>query len=642
MALRKSIDPYKQILASLLTDVKRVTREVITPSAYRRTIQKIEKRCAAEGLGFLTKTLPALGKAVDKTLAGIGYLDAAELRLATLPDSKLPKLFGELFKMVYSSDGQVLQSPCVTCIKAIRQLCFVFYKLKLEYAPELEQKVLSQFVKTEDEISVYHQMFSSLADTIDEHGMNAVQPLMGDEAYAIVRRARDLLARVFLSFDTDSIVPRHGPGVVSTKERLWNKFRFTRLNPRIQQSYPFDAFYRASVGHLCDTLSEVNSLTIEDAPAKVLLVPKDSRGPRLISCEPLEFQWIQQGLGRAIVDWVERHPLTRDHVHFTDQQPNQFGALLGSSTGKYATLDLKEASDRVTVGLVRLLFPQNVANVLLDCRSSATVLPDGQKLTLKKFAPMGSALCFPTLALTIWAILTGSATDAETRDSLLVYGDDVIVPTAKAVNAIRTLESFGLQVNRDKSCYQGSFRESCGVDAYKGYNITPVRIKDCWSSRPRAGVYESYLEQSRNFYKLGYLETSRVISSWIVKTYGRGVPVAELGLPGNALIETPDGYLFPRERFNKRLQRREYKVLSVETPRITSPKSGWENLLRYFTEGCTSKTDTDTWEHQQKLNQRLPVSLYSDQKSVWEFSESLSSSLYTQRNTSHLVLRWRG
>jgi len=112
MASNKSQDPYIQILGHLLLDVKTSLSGVITSSAYRRTIQKIERRYALEGMGFLTKTLPSLGKRLDQALAENTIMDATALRFEPLRGSKLPKLFGELFQRVFSIDGRVLPEPC--------------------------------------------------------------------------------------------------------------------------------------------------------------------------------------------------------------------------------------------------------------------------------------------------------------------------------------------------------------------------------------------------------------------------------------------------------------------------------------------------------------------------------------------------
>lgn len=628
MVNNKSLDLYKQVIATLLSDVQTSHSNVFTPRALRLTQKKVLTRITREGLSFLTKTLPRLGKAFDKALLGKVPLDSTGWALCAHPGSKLPKFLGELFQCIFSHDGWVLPTPCVTCIKHVRQVLYLFYKLKLPNLPDDEAAVLSLFERTEQDISSYNDTFTRIAEGIDSNRSyyNEINPI---EARSVIRKARILLARVFSGFDPTDILPRHGPGVVSTKERLWDKYRFRRINPRINQTYPFDAYFCASPGHVCDSFKTYQDLEEVESNAKVILVPKDSRGPRLISCEPLEFQWIQQGLGSAIVRRVESHFLTKWNVHFTDQQPNQFGALLGSSTGRYSTLDLKEASDRVTIGLVRLLFPEPLLGALLNSRSQATTLPDGRVLKLNKFAPMGSALCFPILALTVWAILSAAERDADARKSILVYGDDVIVKTESSANAIKWLEAFGLLVNRDKSCTSGFFRESCGVDAYKGINVTPVRIRTTWASHPSPEIYTSYIAYANSFYRLGHYKTYDLFVEYLTKIY-REIPEDDGIITAPSLIVTPDKNKPKRTRINVSLQKRETLVWDVTTPPLKRETDGWLMLLRFFSEAGRTSTHEEAFHTSRRSVQDLAV-----------MREPFSVRLYTRRNTSILVKRWR-
>jgi hypothetical protein len=418
MAATKSLDELS-IIAAVLHDVYTTHGSWFSYSAYSHTLNKVEKRLNQEGIGFLTKTLPRLGKALDRALSSSTLLNANALRFDSQDNSCLPRFLGEAFNRVFDIDGSLLPDPCVTCVRVIRQICYLFYKYELPYSEVQKISVIQKFVKTEDDLStiVQHLRLLRSCHELNNHA-GARLPKSG--VIRVVRKARRSLSDLFAFFDPTDIRPRHGPGAVATKQHLWDKFKWVNVSGNITQKYPLDAYFYASLSHFCDRLDGVSAIKQESLSARVLLVPKDSRGPRLISCEPVDNQWIQQGLGRAIVDLVEHNALTRFNVFFTDQAPNQRGALLGSSNGRYATLDLNEASDRVSLDLVHLLFPPHICEYLECCRSSSTVLPNKEVLTLHKFAPMGSSLCFPILALTVWAILNAAAPDKDTRDSILV------------------------------------------------------------------------------------------------------------------------------------------------------------------------------------------------------------------------------
>jgi len=641
MVFNKSLDEVN-VIAALLRDAHASNGEVFNTRALKLTCQKVRKRAREEGIGFLTKTLPHLGKCFDKALTGISRMNARECGFTPANASELPRFLGEFFIRIFHPDGSLLPVPDAISVVWIRRILYCYYKYELPYSDDQEHKVLEAFKQAEKDLTAMSSTYANWRDCLhrnterrrhiqrDISSNIATNKVAGWDGNAgtVIREARILLSNLFSSFDPYDIVPRHGPGVVATKQRLSEKYLWTNVSSRITEVYPFDAYFCASNGHVCDVYDSFDTVTNTDHSARVLLVPKDSRGPRLISCEPVDYQWVQQGLRQAIYRLVESHDLTRFNVFFTDQGPNQRAALLGSTHGRYATLDLKEASDRVSLDLVHLLFPEHLHR-FLDCsRSLSTVLPDGEKLVLKKYAPMGSALCFPIMALTIWALLTASAHNADTseKESILVYGDDVIVPTARAESAINILEEFGLKINHSKSCIQGFFRESCGVDAFKGIDVTPVRFRTVWKESPSPEVYASYIAYANSFYDKQCYHTYEEIVRGLVAVYGP-IPDEYMQVACPSLRVSPTPSQFFKKRTNVHLQKQEYKVRILKTPSVSQVIPGWNMLLRSFTEFHGS--DPANTPDSQRIDNPLD---YRDPSVV---------SLYTKRHTSMLVWRWR-
>lgn len=617
------IDIY---IATLLRDVSTLHSGVYTPREYRLDCRKAIKRCSREGISFLTKALPRLARAFDRALTGEISLDCTGFKT----QFGVPIFMGSLFKRVFAHDGLVLPTPCVYCIATIRQVLLALSKYELPYEQDQEEKVIEQFEKTEDELLDISLRLSHLASNVDSNVPTSRQRFdFGGKGY-VIARARTRLARLFASFDHKDITPSHGPGAVSTKEQLWDKWKFTSVSSRIAHTYAVDEYFYSSPTHLVDDLQGFYALKEQENSARVVLVPKDSRGPRLISCEPLEFQWVQQGLSRAIVGHVEKHPLTRCSVNFTDQCPNRIAALYGSQNGRYATLDLKEASDRVSIGLVQLLFPDPLLGALLDCRSLSTELPGGKVLFLNKFAPMGSALCFPILALCIWSILTAGAPDAYTRERILVYGDDVIVPTAFSRDAIELLEAFGLLVNRAKSCTSGFFRESCGLDAFAGVDVTPLKMRTVWSSHRCPHVLASWISYANSFWQKRYYNMYWYIADKLFKVYG-SIPERVRSTDPLSLAVVPEHLRPSLRRWNSKLQKLEHKVISIRPVRINREIAGWSMLLRYFTEGQRQPAhDPNVIGHSQARPDQAEV-----------FIPPFSVRSYTKRKTVKIVYRWR-
>jgi hypothetical protein len=200
-------------------------------------------------------------------------------------------------------------------------------------------------------------------------------------------------------------------------------------------------------------------------------------------------QYVQQALMQKLVPLLENSRIGASQG-FTDQLLNRAKAREGSVTGAYATLDLSEASDRVLASLIYdALAPwPTVQEAVMSSRSSSSQLPSGRIISLRKFASMGSALCFPIEVMAFSAIIfTGmrkaggypakEALRVFAAGEVRVYGDDIIVPVYSVDYVEEFLEIFGLKVNRSKSFSIGKFRESCGGDYYDGVNVTPVRIR---------------------------------------------------------------------------------------------------------------------------------------------------------------------
>lgn len=544
-----------------------------SPRSLRRDIQTLSERTAKEGLSFLSKTLPKLGKALDQGLAGTHFSIPREFKRSH-ENRSIPAFLQAYFKCVFDVDGNLLEGAEPAAVEHLRQVLFFAYKLELPYDSADESAVIDGFVATEQEL---------------ERSVNWT-------GSATVAAAGYIARTVFSDFDPKDIVPRHGPGAVATGERLDEKWHFARLYDGIHQVYPYyDYFIVGGSRELIDRLEWYKSLERrKTGVAKVVLVPKDSRGPRLISCEPLEFQWIQQGLGRKMVCHMESFWMTKGHINFTHQEINQQLARESSISRQFATLDLKDASDRVSLDLVREVFkhtPQLLRS-LEACRTSATELPDGRVITLKKYAPMGSALCFPVEAFVFWAIIV-AAIARESRlppqsvgKSVYVYGDDLVVPTEYAHLSMQALESVGLKVNTQKCCITGPFRESCGFDAFKGHKVTPLRLRKQWTGRSSDGAaYASYISLANALSLKGYAKCADRIWEELSRTYGlipHGTETASYPCRVVASPEDAEHYnaLHFKTRHSSRYQRIEFRVRRLRSRHSNTTLDSWPRLMR--------------------------------------------------------------
>jgi len=546
------------IYESLVADI--ATKYGITMSVNGR--RQLGLRLSGHGkISFLTKTLPAYGKSLERDIL---FGDTLEE-----PPHELLRLLTEKFQETY--DPAVLLD--------IRQLAYLFYKYEIPYAPETEQLVLDTFVEVDQAL-----------------------PLEVDKEDPVLRKARAFITRVLGKFDHRDIVPKHGPGAVATGELPHEKSVFKRIYRQIEAVYPFCGYNCFNLSHVADRITEIQKLEeLEDGAAKVVLVPKDSRGPRLISCEPLEYQWIQQGIATKLVQCLERHRLTSGHVNFTDQEVNRRLALVGSTWCSWATLDMKEASDRVSLALVKELFSGTpLLEGLMATRTRRTLLPNGKIVQLRKFAPMGSALCFPVESLVFYALSVAALQvycglePRKARAAVYVYGDDIIVKSGYEPTLMRVLPRFGLMFNEGKCCYTSShFRESCGMDAYRGVDVTPVKFRKVWSP-PTANNLATWVSYHNEMRRRRYTGTADLIEGFIIAFYGflpyttqysgesqspdqEGNPLV-LYRPGVNVVPVNRKNL--KHRWNAELQRLEVHSYTIRPARYKTRQDGWEEILR--------------------------------------------------------------
>jgi hypothetical protein len=294
--------------------------------------------------------------------------------------------------------------------------------------------------------------------------------------------ARQIIGRIICGINWAKIIPSHGPGAVYPPCNPRDKSEFLTFYPTITEKYPFDSNFLAMPSFWHDELvrSDGRFNVSDDIVARLVAVPKDSRGPRLICVHPKEAIWIQQGCRKLLEDAItSRKSAARGRINFSDQSINGGLALSSSSTREYCTLDLKEASDRIGCDLVRSLFGDFAYSYLSCSRANKVRLLDNRVITLRKWAPMGNALCFPVQSLIFYSLVRAGirCRYGVNCNDVYVFGDDLIFPSDYLDGVIRALVMSGLVPNRSKTFVAGFFRESCGVDAFKGFDVTPFRLK---------------------------------------------------------------------------------------------------------------------------------------------------------------------
>lgn len=334
---------------------------------------------------------------------------------------------------------------------------------------------------------------------------------------AIVSEMRALYREHKDCFSIEPFMPKHGPGAVAEKglntwyEKNINSCQDSRL------AYLLD---RSSLGVQCDYLPFMKESN-GDRTSRFITVPKTWKTLRGISAEPAELQFWQQGLLLSIdrMFTTDKWWGTRIDLHKQEHSSNL--ALISSLTKMHATIDLSAASDSVSTQLVRDVFKNTpLGRWLLGTRSTHTKC--GTRTDrINKFAPMGSACCFPVecMIFTLAAEVACSRTfipDLDLRGQVRVFGDDIILPYYAVDEFFEILKTLGFSVNSEKSFWNGPFREACGVEAWHGIDIRPCRYKTCKTGLKVSSISHDDLSMlvslCNNFYER-HLHTAR---AWLL------------------------------------------------------------------------------------------------------------------------------
>jgi hypothetical protein len=464
----------------------------------------ITRRVENEGFSFLTITLPAFGQDFERSLDQGHLASESFLGFKRLRGSPVPAFLSGLLSLIFDAGtGDLLEVPDTNAIFYVRQICYMFKKVLLPCTKRRTEESFDRYIECEQEVITD----LGVIDTERLSAFHTISDILWSVTLGPINRK---------VVDTD-IIPKHGPG--ATAERISGNRKFQLLNwhERLEPFFPASSFTIPNLGFV-EQLESMNFLEPEaETPVRVITVPKTLKTPRIIAIEPVCMQYTQQALLHPLVAVLESAALTGGFLNFTDQTVNQRLALSSSSTGSLATLDMKDASDRVSVKLVETMLRSvpDFRDAVLACRSTTADVPGKGVIPLSKFASMGSALCFPIESMVFYTIclmaiiqdLGLPLTPKSLRrvvGSVHVYGDDIIVPVTHVQSVMRELEAFGLLVNRRKSFWTGKFRESCGVDAYDGVPVTPVYCRRLFpTSRRDASEMLSAISLRNQLYKAG-------------------------------------------------------------------------------------------------------------------------------------------
>lgn len=528
---------------------------------YALDMRTIKNRIQTEGISFATITLPRFFNCVLNAVES-GVLSFEGFKIN--PTSRLPVFLGELVRRVVCD-----KEDCTIALKVLYALCVSFKKLKGPYKSSVLSNELDKFIDVDESLSAVN--FNS------------------KEIRSVSRRARQIITTLFKGIDPGRFRPKPGSGATNTPLKYHKRFEPHVVYEQLSDTFPYPQwFYTNAWGFKSEVQNYFALARAEYPTSRLKFIHKYVGKPRGICIEENETQYMQQGVKTELYDYIENHPMTKGRVNFGSQEINRDLALKSSSDKDLSTIDMSEASNRIARDGVFYLFRDTPLLPFLDaCSTRYIVYPkdvrEGSKLS-HMFAPMGSAVCFPIMAIVHFALIKAIIQLSKKRNArklskrVYVYGDDILAPVEFTEDIFTILPKFGMKLNKEKSFFKSSFRESCGIHAYKGVDITPVynnyTLNVTHESRDSTRLLSTLAKESL-YHERGFRNTSGVIRRHIQHVYGQlpeGKSTSSILCfkRDRAFLSVGQKALAEKKQYDDGLQSFRYKMRTV-VPRFKEP-----------------------------------------------------------------------
>lgn len=298
-------------------------------------------------------------------------------------------------------------------------------------------------------------------------------------------------------------------------------------------------------------------------------VPKDMFKLRLITVEPAELTFLQQYVRSRLLKAVQVLPLSSgipQQLYGRGPEVQRRRCCLGSFTGTLATIDLSDASDRISFEDVVSVFPPNLAADLERARSPYCEV-GGTRYRVHMFAGMGNATTFMVETLFFWAVVTTICRRLRDFTPVSVFGDDIVCGNRAANHPLfrEYMLQCGMLVNMEKSGTSRGpgFREACGLVAFRG-DVLPLDRVPGFDTSKSCGLERLCTLINRVNGQTESLASMKVllygVGRDIIQRYNVPRVPRQLASTGIYIVDPEASASDSRHRWNAQLQRREWKV----------------------------------------------------------------------------------
>lgn len=568
--------------------------QTVSRKLWMRDINTILRLVEHRGISIYTKFLPTL----DDILLDVAKGGRASFS-GPFGSGHTPKLFRGLWRLVIDDDGYISERADSTAIFFIRTFSQFAKKSNITLITnKSDEEKINGYESIEENLYTPSKRWfnddfhgSSVDDfscrTVIDFGQNDLFNSSDNNISSTLRTIQEVGDYFSNILDNSSrwifsrkltnsseFVKRarnepfkHGPGATATTSRYTDKFRIKVIQPSMLN------YLNSMNDNILTDIIEYSNSKVQEQSSKIVLVPKDSRGPRVIAAEPIANQFVQQAGYMFIKNYVIPNSPAKKSIDFSAQELSRIKALEASVSGNYATMDLSDASDRLSIYLIERLFSgsQSFLAFLHSVRTKSAQYKGRPFNFLKKFASQGNALTFPLQTLVYYIICCGVILNkynmkfsyynlCKVSEKVRVFGDDIIIPSDTYREIADILTLFQLKVNEKKSFSTGFFRESCGGDYYKGNDVTPLKIRRV--SYKSSDGQQMLIDVSNEAFQKGLWATSKAALDFFKNRVNGNIPV-----PIIAVSDEGHGLKCYSGRYSRHLNRRwnqEYQTIQTK------------------------------------------------------------------------------
>lgn len=635
----KNVNSLVAIVEEVLIAILKDCSQTYPDLDFERDCSRLRALIANRGLGFATLDLPSLDKVLLHGLETGSLHLKGPLTSRVSKRCKVPKFLSGLWLSIFDNNGCLRGDASESAIFFLRQIACFGKKIVQKCSNDVILKSLGDFYETDESLRPIELWWfdwegrldypSSLSFSDDLVGYpSSLSDPDGEQLSSDLQRLErvaDLISTTLGYYDPyaftgaghksewrderSPVAFKHGPGAVADQSWKHSKYAFKNWPSVLQDYFPFDAF----ASHCYDVSQMPDSeLTI----SKIIDVPKTADKPRLIASEPNCHQWTQQ-ITRNWLDYRFTNSWVGKFIDLHDQGKSQILVKKSSLDRHLCTVDLSSASDRLSAWVVLRFFRKNKSFLehIRAHRTNYTMDTHGirrEPYLMNKFATQGTAVTFPIQSLVFLACALAVSFDKKNicvediKDligQVRTYGDDILLPSRGYERLCNLLEYLELKVNKDKSFHKGFFRESCGMDCYRGYDVTPCKPQLLSPSGPES--YRSLVDTVNNLWLKGCWHASSTLERLTLR--GIRIPIKSIdsGVFGLSSF-LGERVLHLKTRWNPNLHREEYLAHRLESRVKKSQPEDTSPFFQYIVERPSPDTQ---WASGHVVEKRLKLRL---------------------------------